>query len=57
MVNDMQHENNLVAAVIQLHDIARLVETAIGQGKLSEDIRKCADRLHTVTQPFKPQES
>jgi hypothetical protein len=32
-------------AVIQLHDIARLVEEEIGQGKLSSDIRNCADRL------------
>lgn len=38
-------------AVIQLHDIARLVEKEIGQGKLSEDIRDCADRLHNVTHP------
>ena len=57
MVNDMQHDNNLAAAVIQLHDIARLVETEIGQGKLSQDLRKCADRLHVLTQPFNPQES
>lgn len=34
-------------AVIQLHDIARLVEQQIGQGALSDDIRQCADRLHT----------
>ena len=32
-------------AVIRLHDIARLVEETIGAGKLSEDIRACADRL------------
>ena len=35
-------------AIIQLHDIARLVEREIGQGKLSEDIRSCADRLNTL---------
>jgi hypothetical protein len=35
-------------AVIQLHNIARLVEQDIGTGKLSEDIRKAADRLHTL---------
>lgn len=36
----------LIDAVIALHDIARLVETEIGIGKLSQDIRKCADSLH-----------
>lgn len=36
----------LVDAVIQLHDIARLVEAEVGEGKLSEDIRNLADRLH-----------
>jgi hypothetical protein len=34
--------------IIQLHDIARAVEQQIGQGQLSEDIRKAADRLHEV---------
>ena len=33
-------------AIIKLHDIARIVEQQIGKGMLSEDIRKCADRLH-----------
>jgi hypothetical protein len=50
MVNNMTQDNNLAAAVIQLHDIARLLETEIGQGKLSEDLRNCADRLHALTQ-------
>jgi hypothetical protein len=36
----------LVDAVIQLHDIARLVEEEIGHGVLSESIRYDADRLH-----------
>ena len=36
----------LVDAVIQLHDIARLIEEEIGQGELSESIRYDADRLH-----------
>ena len=36
-------------AVIQLHDIARLIEKQIGQGALSEDIRQCADRLTILT--------
>jgi hypothetical protein len=38
----------LADKVIQLHDIARAIEQAIGQGQLSEDIRKAADRLHKV---------
>lgn len=32
-------------SVIELHDIARLVEQEIGQGQLSLDLRDCADRL------------
>ena len=43
-------------AVIDLHDIARLLEGTVGQGSLSEDIRKCADRLHELTSPFKAKE-
>ena len=31
--------------VIRLHDIAREVEQKIGVGELSQDIRRCADRL------------
>ena len=38
----------LEEAVIQLHDVARLVEKQIGIGALSEDIRNCADRLHAL---------
>lgn len=34
--------------IIKLHDIARKIEQEIGVGKLSEDIRKAADRLHEV---------
>ena len=40
--------NTLDEAVIQLHNIARLVEKEIGLGLLSEDIRDCADRLHKL---------
>lgn len=32
-------------AVIHLHDIARTIELEIGSGKLSSDLRDCADRL------------
>jgi hypothetical protein len=39
----------LVDAVIQLHDIARLVEQEVGQGELSRDIRDVADRLHVFS--------
>jgi hypothetical protein len=39
----------LVDAVIALHDIARTVEQEIGRGQLSDDIRKCADRLHDLS--------
>jgi hypothetical protein len=31
--------------VIRLHDIAREVEQKIGVGELSQDIRRCADKL------------
>ena len=36
-------------AVIRLHDIARLIEEKVGVGKLSQDIRKCADRLSELS--------
>jgi hypothetical protein len=43
----------LAQAVIDLHDIARLVEQQLGKGALSEDLRKCADRLHWLNSPMK----
>ena len=43
----------LAQAVINLHDIARLVEQQLGKGALSEDLRKCADRLHVLNSPTK----
>ena len=36
-------------AVMMLHQIARMIETKMGKGLLSEDIRDCADRLHELT--------
>ena len=36
----------LVDAVIQLHDIARLVEQEIGASSLSNALRSNADQLH-----------
>ena len=43
-----RREDKLKDAVISLHDIARVVEREIGSGKLSRDIRKCADRLNDI---------
>lgn len=40
---------DLVDAVITLHRVARLIEEAIGQGQLSDDVRECADRLHLAS--------
>ena len=39
---------NIEYLVIRLHDIAREVEQQVGVGKLSQDIRACADRLSDV---------
>ena len=39
--------------VIELHNIASKVEQTVGKGRLSEDIRKCADRLHELGEPLK----
>ena len=36
----------LVDAVIQLHDIARLVETELGTESIGHELRQIADRLH-----------
>jgi hypothetical protein len=36
----------LVDAVVALHEIARTIEEEIGNGELSELIRRCADRTH-----------
>jgi hypothetical protein len=44
----MKNYSELDIAVIDLHNIARLVETKIGKGNLSEDIRNTADRLHAL---------
>jgi hypothetical protein len=39
---------DLDMAVMELHDVARLIERDIGKGQLSEDIRNCADRLNAL---------
>jgi len=54
MVNDMQQDDKLAEAVIQLHNIARMIESEIGQGLLSDDVRDCANRLHMIIRPIKP---
>jgi len=40
--------SDLTIAVMELHNIARQIEQKIGSGQLSEDVRKCADRLHEL---------
>lgn len=45
----MDENNTLQQYVIDLHNIARKIEEQIGIGLLSEDLRNCADRLHTLT--------
>ena len=44
----MKDYHGLDMAVLDLHNIARLIESDIGRGKLSEDIRNTADRLHAL---------
>lgn len=39
----------LIDAVIELHRIAVTVAEEIGPGKLHDDIRACADRLHELS--------
>jgi hypothetical protein len=39
----------LIDAVVALHEIARTVAEEIGVGKLHDDIRSCADRLHELS--------
>jgi hypothetical protein len=46
---EQDREEKFQAAVIELHNIARMVETTVGRGLLSEDLRNCADRLHQLT--------
>lgn len=44
-------ENDLEQVVIDLHNLARVVEQQVGVGSLSMDIRKCADRLTALIKP------
>jgi hypothetical protein len=43
-----RREDKLEDAIVALHDIARVIEQEIGIGKLSEDIRGCADKLNKL---------
>lgn len=49
-------DDQMADAVIKLHEIARMIESRIGRGLLSDDIRDCAARLHTITRPLKPEQ-
>jgi hypothetical protein len=42
------HEYQQEDLVIKLHDVARSVEKELGKGKLSKDIRECADKLNVL---------
>jgi hypothetical protein len=48
--------NPYTELVLALHDIARAVEARLGYCKISEDIRDCADRLHSIGEPLKVKE-
>jgi hypothetical protein len=36
---------DLVEAVIKLHDVARLIESAVGRGQLSDDISPITQQI------------
>ena len=48
----MNTNYDLEDAIVQLHNIARLIEREIGFGQLPKDVRRCADSLHTLTSPL-----
>jgi hypothetical protein len=49
MMTEQERQAKFEQAVMDLHSVARLVESTVGKGLLSEDIRDCADRLHKLT--------
>lgn len=51
------NDEKIDEAIIQLHNIARLIENKIGKGTLAQDVRQCADRLNTLLQPLETKES
>jgi len=40
--------DTLEDAVIKLHNLARIIESELGVGQLSQDVRRSADRLSEV---------
>ena len=48
IISPIDNPNELEQAVIELHNIARLIEQKIGTGLLSQDLRNCADRLQEL---------
>lgn len=46
-------DDQMAEAVIRLHEIARMIESRIGSGLLSDDVRDCANRLHMITRPIR----
>jgi hypothetical protein len=46
--------NDLDQVVIEQHNLARRVEEAFGQCKLSIEMRRIADTLSAINSPFKP---
>ena len=47
----MNRSYDLEDAVMQLHNIARLIEREVGFGVLAQDVRKNADDLSDMIQP------
>jgi hypothetical protein len=47
MIVDYTHDT-LDEVVIKLHDLARIIESEIGIGQLSNDVRRSADRLSEI---------
>jgi hypothetical protein len=46
--------NDLDQVIIEQHNLARKVEEAFGQCKLSVEMRRIADTLSTLNTPLKP---
>lgn len=51
MTNDTLDKSDyqlLDELVIKLHYVAGVIESTLGKGKLSQDVRSCADRLAEI---------
>ena len=46
--------NDLDQVIIEQHNLARRVEEAFGQCKLTVEMRRIADKLSTLNSPLKP---